>query len=260
MGRWEEASEATERAAATLEETLKAALRGARALRAAAAAGDSAKVRRVAAALPDLGGAVADAARQAATAWPFSDAEEEHYLERGYAAELTETAQRANVRIDPLDGRLVSFPSLLRIVPSQRAIRIDTKRHTALRPSKIVEALRRAREAKPRLAPEQFIETLFGAYLLAVGGRDNITKGATLVDVYRVLTLHPDMKRSYERAEFVRDVYLLDASGLRHTKQGLEIRFPAATATRSSTNLLQIVDAEGRTHLYYGIRFQETPQ
>jgi hypothetical protein len=253
----EAACDATERAAAAAQQAAGALARAAKSLEAAAAVGDTAKVRKAAAIVAELGPAAADAARHAVASWPFSSADEEAYLSDGYVAELRNAAAAEGIRIDEVDNRLSSFPLLIRLLPNQSALRIDAKRITTLRPSVVVARLREAQAAKPKLQPDRFIEVLFDAYLLVVEGRDNLSKGARLLDVYDALTLHPDMRRSYERAEFVRDVHLLDVSSVRATRSGYAISFPGSTAMKTASKVLSIIDQDGRTHTYYGIRFQE---
>jgi ubiquinone biosynthesis protein UbiJ len=57
-----------------------------------------------------------------AESWSFDD---EGYLQNGgYVAELIGQAERAGLRISELDGRLYCYPSLIRVLPGDRALSI----------------------------------------------------------------------------------------------------------------------------------------
>lgn len=253
--RFDQQCRGVEQACKALGDTLKAVTRAERALAKAAAEGDIARIRAASEQLTNLAPALRDAAQSAATAWHWSDADIDQYLEREYEHDLVSAAAAQGVRVDRLDDRLSAYPVLLRIVPAQRAVRLDTKRHTAIRPSVIATRLAALRNAKPKLNPERFLATLFDAYRKIVG--DEIGRGTTLIEIYSLLTLHPEMRKQYDKNEFTRDIHLLDASGVTLTKQGYELSLPAATATKSSSGNLTIVGADGSAHTYYGIRFRE---
>ncbi len=135
-------------------------------------------------------------------------------------------------------------------------VRIDTKRVTALRCAKVLDRVVAVQKGRPMLPPERFIELLFNAYARIVG-KAELEKGARLVDVYDLLTIHPEMRKNYDRNEFTRDIHLLDSSGISTTRAGYQLRFPASTGTKSSAGTLQIVDAQGHAHSDHGIRFLE---
>ncbi len=245
-----------ERACNSLSGTLKAAISAERALSKAAADGDIAKIRKASLQLGQLAEALQQASNHAATAWSWSEIDEEKYLQDEYETELIEAASRSGVRIDRLDDRLSAFPALLKILPSQRSIRVDAKRLSALRPSVVAARLVALQSAKPTLNPERFLATLFDAYRQAVGA-DNLERGTKLVDLYDILTIHPEMRKQYDKNEFTRDLHLLDRSGITTTKQGYELSLPAATGTKSSSGTLTIVGSDGNAHTYYGIRFRK---
>ena len=77
-----------------------------------------------------------------------------------------------------------------------------------------------------------------------------------LVSLFDLLTLFPDAQKDYGRAEFTRDLYLLDRSRVRETKAGRRLELSASTGTKgSATKLLQIVGEDGVPKVYYGISF-----
>ncbi len=255
----ESACATLERACVLMADTLKRAAKAERSLNKAAADGDLLRIRRLAEELAQHAPALADATRNAASTWSWTPEKEIAYLETGYSHELIATGAATGLRIDTIDGRLSAFPALVKILPAQRTVRIDTAKVTTLRPAKVVSRLKALQQAKPRLNPERFIEVIFDAYTRIVAA-DNMSAGAGLQKIYDVLTLHPDMRRQYDKNEFARDVHLLDRSGVRRTKSGHEIRFPAATGTKSQSGTFTIIDAAGHAHTYYAVRFQESAQ
>jgi hypothetical protein len=253
---FESACADVERSASVVVEAATAITKAARALTRAAHDGDIAKIRTQAERLPGLALTVTAAAGGAADAWPYTSEQEEEYLGDPYVEELRAVAVREQVKIVSLGDRLAVFPSLLRVLPGQRSVRIDRKRITGIRPAKVVNLLKTAQTRKPRTSPEAFLELLRDAYGLVVG-KDHIGVGTTLIALYRALTMLPDARRSYELDEFKRDIYLLDSSGVHRTRNGAEMHLSAATATKGSRDLLTVISPEGESHVYYGIRFVE---
>jgi hypothetical protein len=160
------------------------------------------------------------------------------------------------VRIRRQDDRLVSFPSILRVLPGRRAIEIDRKVVTAIRPSRLVALLKAHAERKPSSSPDRFLEVLFNAYRYVVRP-DRLVTGATLQEVYDVLTLMPDVRKEYTPADFGRDLFFLDRSGKTQTKSGARLTFPASTGTKGGRKVFSFVAPDGEVITYYGIRFQE---
>ena len=77
-----------------------------------------------------------------------------------------------------------------------------------------------------------------------------------LVDVWSVLTLLPGQQRDYTRAEFARDLYLLDSSGVATAKSGRMLRWHASSGTRGSGTLATVAKT-GQQQLYWGISFTD---
>lgn len=248
---------AVEHAARNLQEASKALQRSTAALAKAAAIGDLAKMRSEAARVSELGEAVRLAASHAASAWELSDGAEASYLEHGYERELELAAAERNIVLRPHGKGYAAFPCMVTVEPRSRTVRIDRRHIRALRPSALVEEIVKAQSHRPRFKPEQFIELLFSAYRLVVGP-ENLGKGTTLVEVYDALTLLPDARKEYSRDEFVRDMHLLNRSGITSTRRGHVLRLPASTGTKTQANVLDIVDERGERHLYFGIIFNAT--
>ena len=90
---------ALESACDSLSTTLKAAAKAERALHRAAADGDLAKIRRLAAQLSEYAGVLESATRHAATTWTWSESDEEAYLAQGYEQELIDAGAVIGVRL-----------------------------------------------------------------------------------------------------------------------------------------------------------------
>ena len=67
----------------------------------------------------------------------------------------------------------------------------------------------------------------------------------------------PGSSRDYDRSDFARAVYNVDASGAKRTRSGATVSFPSSTGTRSSRGLFSFVGPDGQDVQYYGIRFTE---
>jgi hypothetical protein len=191
--------------------------------------------------------------------WDF---DETSYLVSGaYSRELLETAARLQVAIFEQDERLYCYPSLVRVMASERSILIDRTRERRLRPSIVVEHLRTLQERPPRFRPDAFLEALFGAYrvLAQRHGSGALQRGPVerLLQVYELLTLLPGQSREYSRQEFARDIYLLDRSGVTTTKESFVVSFPASTGTKSASGVITAITELGQERRYWGIAFNK---
>lgn len=253
MSQLESACRETEEKAAALMKAAKQIERAAAALQKAARQGDHARIKSAENDVRAAKELIGTTAHSAATAWPFDDDEMTTYLSSNYETDLIDAAREAGFSINKLDDLLAAFPIVMQVQTSSRALRIDKKRSTALRPARVIEAIQ-ARRKSAGARPQQFIETLFRAYGKAVDAGDS---GALLVDLYDLLTLHPETRRAYTHAEFARDVLLLDSSGLRTTRSGAEVSFVGSTGTKGGRKVLVVFDQNGNPKHYYGVRFTE---
>jgi hypothetical protein len=229
----------------------------AREMQKAAAEGDIVKIRK---ALIRLGAAT-DMARQelanAKGAWPFSDEAQQEYMSSRYSAELISEAANIGLRLYERDGHLLAYPSVIRVLPSDLAVRIDKKKVTAIRPSHLAKALLANQSKKPEYSAEKVVEGFESAYNLIVPP-DRRGAVAKLTEIYQSLTLRPGSARDYDKSDFARDVFLVDQSGVLHTRAGSRIAFPASTATRGGkSDLITFVAPSGEITTYYGIRFTQ---
>jgi hypothetical protein len=154
------------------------------------------------------------------------------------------------------DDRFLCYPSIVRVLPGDLALEIDRKKARGIRPSVVVAQLAKAQRAGPRFKPAPFLASLVGAYDLVVAGQGK-EPGAVvrLLDVYNALTLLPGQSRDYTRAEFARDLYLLDQSGETAGPGGRRLRWAASSGTRQA-GVLSTVAMSGQQQRYWGIAIE----
>lgn len=217
-----------------------------------------------------LGGALAALSKDVSTAagaWPLGDAEEEAYLRDGYAEELRAVAAERGLTMHERDGRLLASPSIVRPLPSERAVRIDRKQVSAIRPSRLVALLREIQKKQGRYTAARFLEALHAVYTDIVRGDETASRlmqekqgrVVPLARIYRLFTSLPDSEREYGATDFARDLYLLETSGKTTTKNGAVASFHASSGTRSpkAGDVFTFVGPDGRDAQYYAVRFTE---
>ncbi len=250
--------EAALAAAQTAAETaIKEAASLARELKKARSSATAGQVRDLDRSLAQAETLAAGLARQVAEARTAYDVDATELLASGaYTKELLAAAAEAGLGMFEEDGRLLCYPSLVRMLPGDQAIEIDRRRERRIRPSAVVDLLAKAQQAGPRFRPEPFLASLAAAYDLVVA-KQHKTGGAVvkLLDVYGVLTLLPGQARDYSKQEFARDLYLLDLSGTVDT-QRRTLRWAASTGTRQA-GMLTTVARSGQQQRYWGIAFSE---
>jgi hypothetical protein len=249
----EEALAATEADAQRAIHSANAALHELKKARTAAATGN---LRELTKALESVRTLMADAHAEAdrlVAGWQLDDRQ---HLESGaFTSELRQLAEARGLTIIEQDGRLLTYPSVIRVLPAETAVEIDRKRERKIRPSVLVEQLRAGQQKPPRLKVDQFVETLHKAYGTQLA-REGKQPGATvrLLDIYSLLTPMPTHARDYSRQEFARDIYLLDSSGIPTTREGWKMSLRAATGTKGS-GTLSTVTPDGNLKVYYSIAF-----
>jgi len=247
LARTESDVDAALKAAAATASQLKRA-------RKAAASGVLRDLERSLEAAEQLAGALRDSVRAARAGWSFDDRD---YLESGaFVQEVLKLGHSRGLSLQELDDRIVSYPSLVRVLPNDAVIEIDRKRQRGIRPSVLVETLRGTQGRPPRFRPETFIEALARAYELVRAAQGKEPGGTVkLTDLYRDQTNLPGQSTAYSRQEFVRDIYLLDESGVDRTKNGSRMTLPASSGVRTSSTLATVM-RNGDLKIYFGIAFR----
>jgi len=243
----------TERAAVAAEKSVSQLAGAVKQLHKASVEGDIQKIRKVSERLSVILDATRQEVENARTAWPFTAESEEAYLRDSYEAEITAAAAAENVQIQKRDEGLVVFPAIVRILPSEYAVKINKKKVAAVRPTHLARTLKAIQSKKPKARPESFLEVLHRAYRLVTQGEYGST--VKLASLYDALTMLPGAIAIYDQTEFVRDLYLLDRSGATQTRSGAVCSLPASTGTKSSKGTYAFTGPDGQSVTYYGIRF-----
>lgn len=253
---FEQACRDTETATAS---TLKSAMELAalaRSLQKAAKEGNVAAIKRNAERLDGALNALRQEVANAVATWPFEDGEEAEYLREHYAGELRDVAEKNGLAIYERDGNLISYPSIVRILPGDQAVRIDKKKVSTLRPSYLAGILVNNQKRQPRFRSDTFLEALYKVYRqFAEPG--NLLKEPVmpLARIYEIFTSLPGSSREYDKTEFARSLYFLESNGPTRTKSGARVSFPASTGTRSAKGTFPFVGPDGQVIAYYGIQF-----
>jgi hypothetical protein len=254
----EEALQAAERDADAAIKTLGSALNAAKKTKAAAAHGQIRDLQQSLEATLNLAEQATVAARELRQGWRFDVAE--WFSSGDYAKELLAAANEAGVQAFESDDRILSYPVIVQVSPSDTTVLIDKQKDRRVRPSVVVGHLATLQQRPPRFRAEAFIETLAAGYDLVVASK-GLRPGAParLVDVHKVLTLMPGAARDYTRQEFARDLYLLDQNGVIESKDGRRMSLPASALTRSGA-VLMTVTRSGQRKIYAGLAFTEPPK
>ena len=245
------------------ENSAKVLARWARDLKKAAQTGNIAAIKRAQGGIHEALSILAQDVENASSSWPFRDEEEKQYLDDHYVAEFCRTAEDVGLRIFERDGNLISYPSIVRILPGDQAVRVDSKRVATIRPSHLVSTLLKNQQKPLRRLPMAYLNALYSVYSDIVSGESSgrMVKGSgrvvPLARVYRLLTSLPGSRREYSRTDFARDLYILDSDGPKRTNSGAVISFPSSTGTKRRSDVFSFIGPEGQSVEYYGIRFTE---
>lgn len=249
--------DAEARAAATLK-AAQSLVSSARKMQKAARDGGIAALRRAQADLDDAATALGQEVAESAACWPYAEDEEERYLGEHFAAELRRVAAGRGLDIHERDGQLIAHPSIVHVLPGDRAVRVDRKKVLAIRPSRLADLLLQSQKKPGRYRTDRFLESLHAVYADIVRLPADAGRVVPLARIYKLLTALPGAKRDYDRTDFARDLYLLDESGPRVTRRGARVSFPASAGTRQSgPGLFTFVAPDGQVVKYYGIAFDQ---
>lgn len=186
--------------------------------------------------------------------WVF---DEETYLSgRNFPSEILATAERVGVKIFEQDDRLYCYPFIIRILPNERNVLIDKIRERRLRPSILVNHLKKLQSKPVRFNYKSFLESLFFVYskILVMRGKE-IGSLVQLKEIYELLTSLPGLSRKYPRQEFSRDLFLLDQGEEKSTKDGWKVNLHPPTGRGRLSQIFSTVTREGQVKRYYGILF-----
>ena len=262
MDSFERAFSDTERAADSTVRAASKLMSLARALQRAAKDGNINAIKRAQQGLDSDLSALGHEVANARNIWPFGEEEESQYLRDGYVTELLDIAMKKGLEIRKVEDQLVAYPLVVQILPDKRAVKVDGKKVSSLRPSYLVDLLVKNQKKPARYKSGAFLESLYTVYSTLVGEESSnqlVSSGRVLPleKVYRLLTSLPGSSREYVRTEFARDLYLLDANGPKRTRKGATVSFPTSTGARHSKGLFSFVGPDGQNVQYYGLKFVE---
>jgi len=193
------------------------------------------------------------AARGLSDAWRFDTSA---YMADGrFLADLRAAAGEQQLELFERDGRIYCFPLILRLEPSQSAVRVGRKIERRIRSGALVKLLAKVQKSPQRFKEQAFLDLLWRAYRRLVGrewsgtGRGRVV---ALVDIHETLTLLPGS--DYPPEEFARDLLLLDRQPDLRARTGERFEFPHGTTTKGIKPSI-VYDEKGSQRAYYGIRF-----
>lgn len=234
----------------------------ARALAKAAQTGHIANIKRCREKLNDALTALRQEVSTAGSHWPFSDEEEQLLFGEQYTEAIKAIADAKGLKIQEQDELLISYPSIVRILPAECAVRVDKKRVFTARPSYLVALLLANQKKSSGFPPQRFLESLYSVYIDIVDrpSSDLLSSRSgsvvPLARIYKLMTSLPGGARDYDRNDFARDLYILDSNGPHRARNGATVSFPSSTGTRKrSRDLFSFIGPEGDKAEYYGIRF-----
>ena len=249
----------TERAAASAVKLASDVSRAARGLERAAKTGSINAMRRSQSDLATALRALAQEVDNAAQAWPFRPEEEETYLQDHFAVELRQIAASQGLEIHERDGQLIAHPSIVKVAPDRRAVRIDRKQVSAIRPTYLAALLRVNQQKPARFNGRNFLEAIHTAYIMLIGGQSPLRRlgdgqppTIPLARIYELITVMPGSSREYSRTDFARDLYRLDTDGPKTTRTGDRLHFHSG---RQSS--IAFVAPDGHLITYHNVAFSE---
>jgi hypothetical protein len=251
---FEEAFDEVETAAQAAARAAGRLAAAARALARAAAEGDIGHIRKAGEKLSEEAATARQEASNACAAWPLSAEAEEAYLEEQYAEELFRSSESSGLKIQRHGGTLAAYPMVIRVLPRERAVTLNRKKVSGLRPSRLVARLKAAQNRKTRGNPEAFLEALFSAYELTAQG-ELAGAAVPLAKIFKILTLLPGA--DYSKEDFARDLLNLDRNGINVTKSGARVSLPASSGTTDTRDTFQCVTPEGEVVPFYAVKFTQ---
>ena len=135
-----------------------------------------------------------------------------------FRAEVVAAASKHALDLVEHEGELLAFPLTVRVLPKERAIRINHDREIQLRPSLLVARLKALQSQHSPFIAHEFIRLLLTGYKSALGQDPTsarMGKPIPLIQVYKALTPLPGQSAKYSLEVFTFDIYRLNESGIR---------------------------------------------
>jgi hypothetical protein len=183
---------------------------------------------------------------------------EEYFGSEEYISELIACLDEQGIDQHRVGDVLYVYPVLVRFDVNARTVRIDKKIETRVRPQVLAGILSDIQNRPTRFPTGRFLNSLFRVYK-ALGSHnlprtgDWAGKSMFLRDIYEMLSASPGS--DYSEQEFVRDIYLLDASGEPLEVRGYIASFQQSSGTKDDRRTMSIITRDGQRRLYCSIRF-----
>ena len=255
----------TEEAAESARKAAAAVVLQARAMSKAAQTGNIAMIKRSQEKLVDALAALQHEVSQASSCWPLTEEREIQLFKEEFTQQLVAAAAEMGLELHERDKLLIAYPSIVRIIASDRAVRIDRKKVSTVRPSYLARLLLKNRNKSSGFSPERFLEALFKVYsdITAVKADPIGDIGSPVVPlarIYSLMTALPGSSLEYDRNDFSRDLYTLDSNGPHRTKKGAAVSFPSSTGTKHrKSDIFTFVGPTATMSTITGFAFQSPP-
>ena len=263
----EEAFDYSELTATAVQKAASKVVSSARSMAKAAKTGNINAIKRYQQNMEEALAALQQEVTEAVACWPFSDEEEQKIFNDRFAEDLMHYAEENELSIYEQDGALISYPSIVRLLPADCAVKIDRKKVSAIRLSFLVDLLIKNQRKSSSFAAARLLESMYNVYK-DITGKSSSGSGSgvsspvvPLARIYKLLTSLPGVAREYDRSDFARDLYTLEIDGPRNTRRGAIVSFPSSTGTRRrSSDVFSFIGPDGNRVEYYGVQFTEAKQ
>jgi len=222
----------------------------------AASEGNLAERQKQAVKSADLASSLAEPVKAAGDSWSF---DVRTYLGSDqWQNEIQAAAQQADHRLFLEGSDLISSPIVVTSDPARGVIRLGKQRWTKLRPSIVVNELKRLRERGEKdKRILDFLDKLYEAskYLDNNPRPDGAVK-AKLRDIYELFCIAPGWKRENSESAFAQDLYALHRSEVRVSRGNKKYEFEFPSGQPKSRDIFDVIDETGRPLRYYMIHFR----
>ena len=260
----EDALRTADAALAEAERQVAGALRSLRKLRRAAQDGAVAGLAQAAAATAGTLSQTAEPLGRAAAALDYDLPAA--FASGAYLRELTEAARQAGVMLVQREGRITSYPVVLRLDARAPGVRLGRRLEKRIRPTVLATHLKALQTRPDRFNARAFLDRLLKPYALLARaetadwrpGRPGDGPPVPLADLHEMLTLWPAAAADYPVEEFVCDLLRLDRQPDARSAQGHRFELTGSTGKKGAKRLT-LFDETGEQHDYFAIRFVLDP-
>lgn len=163
-------------------------------------------------------------------------------------------ATRMGLRVFEEDEKLVSPPVLVRSDPAKTRLIIGKVGWPTLNPSFTAKELKRLNERSATTAAlQQFLNSLYEGAKRVNKDKDHLTR---LRDIYGIFSLAPGWARENSWASFAQQLYALQMSEVRTTKDGRGYKIDGPTGKYTENDVFSVISESGGLERYHAIWFR----